>query len=458
LFRVFGHWVPKRTVLQILFDVVLLFSITIGATTWLARAHGAGLESIVPYALLFAVVTTALNKMIGFYKTEAMRSVTQISVLVVLSAVVAIPVAYAVFNELPKQAFANEVLQVAALLAISVVILIRVRAGRPGNGLLRPCRVLVLGTGGEAEAVEQSLRGRDFEMVGFYPLRGGDTVIVPSRKVLNGDMSLAATSRKLMVDEIIVAVADRRSGGIPLNELLECKLAGIRVFDLSSYFERALGQVRLDSLRASWLIFGDGFRQGDTRTLVKRVFDIVVASALLVATLPIMLITALLIALESGRPIFYRQDRVGFAGRVFRVTKFRSMRLDAECDGTPRWATSNDDRVTRVGQVIRKYRIDELPQLFNVLKGDMSLIGPRPERPFFVDQLAREIPFYTARHSVKPGLTGWAQVRYHYGASPDDAANKLQFDLYYVKNHTLFLDVIVLFETIMVVATGKGAR
>jgi sugar transferase (PEP-CTERM system associated) len=445
--------------LQILFDVVLLFSIMIAATTWLARAHGGGLESVVPYALLFAVVTTALNKMIGIYKTEALRSVTQISVLVMLSVLVTVPVAYAVFNELPKQAFANdELLQVAAVLAISVVILIRVLAGRPGSGLLRPCRVLVIGTGGEAEAVEQSLRGRDFEMVGFYPLRGTDTVIVPSRKVLTGDMSLAATSRKLMVDEIIVAVADRRAGGIPLNELLECKLAGIRVFDLSSYFERTLGQVRLESLRASWLIFGDGFRQDDMRTLVKRVFDIIVASALLVATLPIMLITGLFIALESGGPIFYRQDRVGFAGRVFRVTKFRSMRLDAECDGTPRWATSNDDRVTRVGQTIRKYRIDELPQLFNVLKGDMSLIGPRPERPFFVDKLAREIPFYSARHSIKPGLTGWAQVRYHYGASPDDAANKLQFDLYYVKNHTLFLDVIVLFETIMVVATGKGAR
>jgi lipopolysaccharide/colanic/teichoic acid biosynthesis glycosyltransferase len=171
-----------------------------------------------------------------------------------------------------------------------------------------------------------------------------------------------------------------------------------------------------------------------------------------------MLLTTLLIALESGLPIFYRQERVGQGGRIFKVIKFRSMRTDAEHDGRPRWAASNDDRVTRVGRVIRRYRIDELPQLFNVLKGDMSLVGPRPERPFFVDQLTREIPFYAARHSIKPGLTGWAQVRYHYGATLDDAAEKLQFDLYYVKNHTLFLDLVILFETVVVVITGEGAQ
>jgi len=171
-----------------------------------------------------------------------------------------------------------------------------------------------------------------------------------------------------------------------------------------------------------------------------------------------MLVTALVILLDSGVPIFHRQERVGHAGRMFHVTKFRSMRADAEGDGKPRWAISNDDRVTCVGRFIRKYRLDELPQLIHVLKGDMSLVGPRPERPFFVDQLTQSIPFYAARHSVKPGLTGWAQVRYHYGATVDDAANKLQFDLYYVKNHTLFLDLVILFETVVVVVTGKGAQ
>jgi sugar transferase (PEP-CTERM system associated) len=294
-------------------------------------------------------------------------------------------------------------------------------------------------------------------VVGFYPIRG-DATDVPPARLIPTDSPLVEIVRKLKVNEIIVAVGDRRGGAMPLSELLECKLAGVRVLDLSSYFERALGQVRLDSLRASWLIFGEGFRQGFLRTVIKRVFDIAVASVLFVVTLPLMVVTALLILLESGAPIFYTQERVGRAGRIFEVMKFRSMRVYAEFDGKPRWAASNDERVTRIGRLIRKYRIDELPQLINVLKGEMSLVGPRPERPFFVDQLTENTPFYAARHSVKPGLTGWAQVRYHYGATMDDAAKKLQFDLYYVKNHTLFLDLVVLFETVVVVVTGKGAQ
>jgi sugar transferase (PEP-CTERM system associated) len=323
---------------------------------------------------------------------------------------------------------------------------------------MMPKRVIVLGTGAEAQVVEQSLRAGDFRVVGFYPVRGDAAGKVPQNRLIPTNVPLVETIRKLKVNEIIVAVGERRGGIMPLNELLECKLAGVRVLDLSSYFERALGQVHLDSLRASWLIFGDGFRQGAVRTFVKRVFDLVVASLLLIIALPVMIATAIVIVLESGFPIVYRQERVGRAGRVFQLAKFRSMRPDAEADGRPRWAASNDNRITRVGRFIRKYRIDELPQLVNVLKGDMSLVGPRPERPFFVDQLTQNIPFYAARHSVKPGLTGWAQVRYHYGATLDDAANKLQFDLYYVKNHSLFLDLVVLFETVVVVVTGKGAQ
>jgi sugar transferase (PEP-CTERM system associated) len=457
LIRVFSHWIPARTVVQVLFDLLLLFAIVIGAA-WFDRGHAATVATVAPYALLFALLTTALNKLIGLYNLEGMRSVPHVAALAVLSFLVAAPVAYAIFDELPKQAFRDGVLQLAALLAVGGVAAIRMYAGRGGSGLMRRHRVMVLGTGPEAQAVEQSLRNGHFEIVGFYPVQGNQPNHIPPRRTLSSDTSLAVTTRRLMVDEIIVAVGDRRSGGMPLNDLLECKLAGVRVFDLSSYFERALGQVRLDSLRASWLIFGDGFRQGVMRTFVKRLFDIVVATALLVVATPIMLLTAIFIAVESGRPIFYHQERVGYAGQLFGVVKFRSMRVDAEGDGKPRWARSRDDRVTRVGRIIRKYRIDELPQLINVLRGNMSLVGPRPERPFFVDQLTTDIPFYAARHTVKPGLTGWAQVRYHYGATADDAANKLQFDLYYVKNHTLFLDLVVLFETIVVVATGQGAQ
>lgn len=245
---------------------------------------------------------------------------------------------------------------------------------------------------------------------------------------------------------------------MPLRELLDCRLSGVLVLDMSSHFERMLGQIRLDALRAGWLIFGDGFRQNTGRTVVKRIFDIVVATLLLIVFSPLMLITALAILIEDGPPILYRQERVGLNGRLFNVIKFRSMKKDAEKDGTPRWASKNDTRVTRVGRIIRKLRIDELPQLFSVLKGDMSMVGPRPERAYFVDQLTKEIPFYAVRHSVKPGVTGWAQVRYHYGSSVDDAAQKLQYDLYYVKNHTLLLDLVILFETVGVVVGGKGAQ
>jgi sugar transferase (PEP-CTERM system associated) len=275
---------------------------------------------------------------------------------------------------------------------------------------------------------------------------------------LSRSRSLLDTAHELNVNEIVIAVQERRGGVLPLHELLDCKLSGIDVLDLASYFERALGQIRLDSLKAGWLIFGDGFRQNLLRIFVKRVFDIIAAIILLLLASPVALVAALLIAIEDGFPIFYTQERVGLNGRLFKVVKFRSMRRDAESDGKPRWATSNDDRTTRVGRIIRKLRIDELPQLYSVLKGDMSLVGPRPERPYFVEKLTHDIPFYAVRHSVKPGLTGWAQVSYSYGSSVDDSVQKLQYDLYYVKNHTLFLDVLILFETIGVVLTGKGAQ
>jgi sugar transferase (PEP-CTERM system associated) len=281
---------------------------------------------------------------------------------------------------------------------------------------------------------------------------------VALNEILAMDGTLPELARQHRVDEIVVALTERRSGSMPLRQLLDCKVSGTKVHDLNTHFEKTLGQIRVDYLNASWLIFGDGFNQGAWRTAVKRVFDIVSASILCLLAAPIMLVTAALIKLESRGPVFYRQERVGLNGNSFFVTKFRSMRTDAEKDGKPRWASANDDRVTRVGNVIRRVRIDELPQLFNVLRGDMSLVGPRPERPFFVEQLTQEIPFYALRHSVKPGVTGWAQVRYHYGATVEDSLQKLQFDLYYVKNHTLFLDLVVLLETVGVVLTGKGAR
>jgi sugar transferase (PEP-CTERM system associated) len=269
---------------------------------------------------------------------------------------------------------------------------------------------------------------------------------------------LLRTVRDLKVSEIVIAVRERRGGVLPLRQLLDCKLDGVRVMDLASFYEREKGLLKIDNVRASWLIFGQGFDQGATRDVVKRLFDIVVSLALLMAALPILLVTMIAIVVESGWPVFYRQERVGQGGKPFQIIKLRSMRQDAEKDGKPRWAGANDDRVTRVGRFIRMTRIDELPQLYNVLRGDMSFVGPRPERPYFVGQLIDEIPYYDVRHSVKPGVTGWSQVRYPYGASVEDALAKLQYDLYYVKNHSLFLDLLILAETAQVVLLGKGAR
>ena len=245
---------------------------------------------------------------------------------------------------------------------------------------------------------------------------------------------------------------------MPLRQLLDCKLAGVRVVDIATHFEKTLAQINIKHVNAGWLVFGDGFSQGMLRAAIKRVCDIIFAALIFVLTLPVMLITAVAIRVESRGPVLYRQERVGLNGVPFKVIKFRSMRTDAEKDGKPRWATKNDDRVTRVGRFIRKVRIDELPQLFNVLWGEMSMVGPRPERQYFVDELISKIPYYAVRHSVKPGVTGWAQVRYEYGSTIEDSVEKLQYDLYYVKNHSLFLDLLIMLETVAVVLTGKGAR
>jgi sugar transferase (PEP-CTERM system associated) len=253
---------------------------------------------------------------------------------------------------------------------------------------------------------------------------------------------------------------DDRRREFPVRQLLDCRLNGIEVIDLVNFLERETGRVHLDVLNPSWIIFSEGFRRDALRQTTKRAFDLVASVALVLVTWPLMLVTVLTIVLEDGlrAPIFYRQRRVGLDGHVIDVLKFRSMRVDAEGDGKARWATGADDRVTRVGRIIRKVRIDELPQIFNVLRGDMSFVGPRPERPPFVAQLAESIPYYDERHCAKPGITGWAQVCYPYGSSEKDALEKLQYDLYYVKNHSLLFDLMILLQTVEVVLMGKGGR
>src|SRR5688572_27341605 len=234
-------------------------------------------------------------------------------------------------------------------------------------------------------------------------------------------------------------------------------MTGVRVEDATTTYERITGKILIDDLRPSWLIFSDGFRVSRLTRWMKRAIDLTLAAALGIAAFPAMVLTAVAIALESGLPVLYCQERVGENGRTFTLCKFRSMRKDAEPAGKPVWAKDGDDRITRVGRFIRKTRLDELPQLWNVVRGDMSFVGPRPERPFFVAELAKEIPFYQQRHAVKPGITGWAQVKYRYGASIEDATEKLRYDLYYIKHLSIFFDLTIVFDTVKVVLFRKGA-
>jgi sugar transferase (PEP-CTERM system associated) len=401
-----------------------------------------------------------INSALGFYQRIHNRSLNQSRARAMLSLVFAVPLTFAVFSLFPGSLASRENLAMAAMAGFVIVLLHRVYVAHSTPQSMMRHRVLVFGTGPRAALVGKTLKNEDphVDVVGYYASPNEAESEVSAWGILSKHKSLTDTALELEVDEIVVALVERRGGSMPLRELLDCKLHGVRVVDVATHFEKTKGQIRLDSVNAGWLIFGDGFSQGGLRSAVKRLFDIFSALVLILLALPIMLLTMLLVMLESPGPIFYRQERVGFNGRLFNVIKFRSMRADAEKDGTPRWAAAQDDRVTKVGKFIRKVRIDELPQLFCVLNGDMSMVGPRPERPYFVDQLTRQIPYYAVRQSVKPGVTGWAQVRYHYGSTLEDSAEKLQYDLYYVKNHSLFLDVVILFETVGVVLLAKGSR
>jgi sugar transferase (PEP-CTERM system associated) len=321
-------------------------------------------------------------------------------------------------------------------------------------------RVLVVGTGATARKVaRQILNQREFayRVIGFIdddPRRIGERIVNPG--IVGTPADILRLVKEHQVDRIIVGLADRR-GKLPVDELLQAKMSGIRVEDATTTYERVTGKILIDDLRPSWLIFSDGFRVSRLTRLMKRSIDLSLALVLAVLAAPAMLLTALAVRLESEGPALYRQERVGENGRTFTLFKFRSMRQDAEQGGKPIWASDGDDRVTRIGRFIRKTRLDELPQLWNVLRGDMSFVGPRPERPFFVAQLAREIPFYQQRHVVKPGLTGWAQVKYRYGSSIEDAMEKLRYDLYYIKHLSVGFDLTIVFDTVKVVLFRKGA-
>jgi sugar transferase (PEP-CTERM system associated) len=319
-------------------------------------------------------------------------------------------------------------------------------------------RVLVIGTGKTAHVLaRQMAMQQDFayRLVGFLD-DGQQSARVRAHDVLGAIGDLERILAEQRIDRIVVGLSDRR-GCLPIEPLLRAKLAGVRVEDATTTYERLTGKILIDDLKPSWLIFSDGFHASRTTRAIKRMIDLALAIIGSIVAAPLMALSALAIRVDSTGPILYQQQRVGENGRLFTLRKFRSMRADAE-SGTPIWARDKDDRITRVGRILRLTRLDELPQLWNVLRGDMSFVGPRPERPYFVKQLAAVVPFYLERHAVKPGITGWAQVKYRYGSSIEDATEKLRYDLYYIKHLSIFFDLTIVFDTVKVVLFGKGAK
>jgi sugar transferase (PEP-CTERM system associated) len=465
MINLFSHYIPGRSlVLAAMEAAVLLIAAQIGISLELADSRAAisgGSLAVLSQTTAFALGMIIIMSSMGLYQTDLWNNTQSVRLRVLTAFVVGIAivgvVAYLMSTRYPSLVALGAT---TMALALTGTVCVRAAFHRWQNSSAFKPRVLVLGTGSRVtKLAEYGQRNPNHEVVGYVAIQPGKHY-VPSPLVLpraQGD-SLLSVAERHAVDKIVVGVRNRRGGGFPVQELLECRMKGIEVVELSTFFEREYRQVMLESLNPSWMVLGDGFRQGFFKNMVKRLFDLTASAVLLLVSLPALLLAVVCIYLESGRPVLYRQERIGRGGRAFTLYKLRTMRKDAESNGTPQWAAANDDRITRVGRFLRNTRIDELPQLFNVLKGEMSLVGPRPERPVFVDQLVKQIPFYALRHSVKPGITGWAQVRYSYGASVDDAVEKLQYDLYYVKNNSLFLDIMVLFATVEVVLWGRGAR
>ncbi|MGO1501941.1 MAG: TIGR03013 family XrtA/PEP-CTERM system glycosyltransferase [Marinobacter sp.] len=351
----------------------------------------------------------------------------------------------------------------AVILASLIVILLRLTFLRIVDSEQLVRRVVILGAGGFAanllEEYERNMRALGVRVIGCIADNPNGAVAADKR--LPKPYDFYQFCRQNRVSEIVVAQQERRrneGGWLPVPELMECKLRGIAVTNGVDFYERELKKAKLDMVHPSWIVFSEGFKASKTRDVAKRSLDLLISLSLLAVMLPFIILTAMAVFLETGRPILYSQSRVGMLGKEFRIYKFRSMRQDAEKDGKARWASANDNRVTRVGAFIRNTRLDELPQIYNVIKGEMSIVGPRPERPEFVSELKEKIPFYDTRHYVRPGLMGWAQLKYPYGASVEDARGKLEYDLYYSKNHSLLMDFLIMIQTVEVVLLGKGVR
>ncbi|MFY7836949.1 MAG: TIGR03013 family XrtA/PEP-CTERM system glycosyltransferase [Novosphingobium sp.] len=461
MIRLFKHYIPHSVLLLGLLDFVLL--IGAGELSWQVRAHQIGMDpGVVPMRvtplLLFAGMVQVAMIAVGVYGSDALRSMRYATARLLVAVSLGIIALSVVYFLLPGRTLWRSNLFYAMFFGMGFLVLIRLLlGGLLGTSAFRR-RVLVLGAGARADRLRKLGERPEsgFAIVGYVGMSSAAPVVEEAihRDAIN---NLTRYVDNLGVSEVVLALEERRNA-LPLKDLLRIKTTGVHVNDFSTFMERETGRVDLDTVNPSWLIFSDGFSSGRAlSSAAKRIFDITASLLLLTLTLPVIVLFAGLVKIDSKGPAFYRQRRVGLFGQPFNVIKLRSMRTDAEVAGA-QFAQENDPRVTRIGRFIRKVRIDELPQTWSVLKGEMSFVGPRPERPEFVAELEEQLPYYAERHMVKPGITGWAQINYPYGASLDDSRHKLEYDLYYAKNYTPFLDLLILLQTLRVVLWSEGAR
>lgn len=462
MIRLFKHYVPTPLLVLGVLDYVLLFVSANAA--WQVRSAQIGVDlqplaDRVPDLVTFTLAMGVSMLAVGLYQADSQRSWRMTFTRLAVAFFIGLNVMSVIYFLVPTVALWRSIALYAIVFSLGSLLIARAISGQIVSWDRFRRKVVVLGAGTRAAKLQvlAGLPGSTFSIARFIRMSGADPVVAdPMPRETVGRL------REILdyhgAEEVVLAMEERRNS-LPVADLLKLKISGVRVSEMSTFLERETGRVDLTSVSPSWLIFSDGFLGTQQLALVfKRGLDILTSTLMLVLTSPILLVTAVLIGVTSKGPVLYRQTRVGQFDQPFEVIKFRSMRVDAEHDGNPKWAEKDDPRITAVGRVIRAMRIDEIPQIFNVLKGDMSFVGPRPERPYFVRELSDAIPFYDERHVVKPGITGWAQLNYPYGASVEDARQKLEYDLYYIKNYSPFLDLLILVQTVRVILWRDGVR
>ena len=462
MIRLFKHYVPYAVVMLGLVDAVLLMAA--GEIGWVLRAHQIGMAVEPIHTRIVQLVTFAAALQIalvavGAYGVASFLSLRFAAARLAVAFSLGVIFLSLIFFLVPALTFWRSNLLYATLIGAVLLVSVRAVLGKALGGDTFKRRIVVLGAGNRAARIQtlSEQPGINFVVAGFVEM-GEPGAVITGATPRGAIPNLAAHIVDLNASEVVLALEERRNA-LPLKDLLRVRTTGVQVSEISSFLERETGRIDLNSVNPSWLIFSDGFASGRMLSSVfKRAFDIIASLILLAITLPIVLLTALAIKIESRGPAFYRQRRVGLYNQGFDILKLRSMRQDAEIAGKAVWAAQDDPRITRIGRFIRKVRIDELPQTWTVLRGEMSFVGPRPERPQFVNELEEQLPYYAERHMVKPGITGWAQINYPYGASIEDARHKLEYDLYYAKNYSPFLDMLILLQTLRVVLWPTGAR